>query len=296
MKLIHKKSWLLIIAFSISLIIWWHISLLKKQSVIISLPVQYINLPVEYQSFQMPVKAKFRVYGNGFNIIKLKLSSFQVKYDASEMKVGKSELDSKFFIINDFISLGISSIEPLVSNVSIETEALIKSSVPIELDFSSREARQQYNYNRFRLDMDEVDIKGPERYVRSVSSIKTQPVTESMLSKDTITLTLINPSKQIELAVPSVDIIRVDEQNVSRIISKVPVRSETGINFFPREITVRISGLASVINSLTQKDIKATLLLAEEKKGEIPINILAIPDVDILDYSPQKVTRISRDK
>lgn len=295
MKVPDKKYLLIFIAFGVALVIWLHSILSAEQSTVISISVQYVNLSTDFSVSQLPSKAKFRVDGSGFNILKLKLSSFHLQYDASEISRNQTELNTKYFIISNVSYPGIHTIEPVIENLRIETEAVITASSAVELDFTSSASRQLFNDKRYRLMRERVEIKGPERFVLSVASVKTQPIYPGMLSKNKITLNLVTPLKQVELVDKSVDIIQFDEQSSSRVITRIRISSDSGIDFFPSELTVRISGLSSFVNSVSAGDIKAELIMAEEKNGEIPIRISAPPEVEVLDYSPQRVSRLVND-
>lgn len=290
MSLSNNKYWLLIIAFFLALLIRWHTTSLKTQTSIISLPIEYVNLPEDISLSNLPLKNRFKIVAKGYDIIKLKLSSYHVKYDASALDKEEQKLDKRYYLFDDLSDYNIGFLEPVFDDIQVDTPAIITSSVGVELTFANNESKQLFNDRMYKLIQEEVSIRGPENLVRSTPRIKTQPLTASMLSKSKISLSLIAPSKQIELLSTLVDLIRLDEQSITKVITKIRIDSEPGYDFFPRELTVRIRGITSLVNSVTNRDISAELVLSEQKDNEIPVSIKTPPDIEVLDYSPQKVS------
>ncbi|MFO7659452.1 MAG: hypothetical protein R6V77_00910 [Candidatus Cloacimonadaceae bacterium] len=284
------KYWLAAVALFLSLLIWCHTAASKVQTSIISLPIEYIDLPDDVLPSQLPAKNRFRVVAKGYDILKLKLSSYHVLFDASALSKDKQILDNRSYIYNDLSDYDIDLIEPFLEDIQVEKLATITSNVNVELIFADNESRQLFNDRMYKLIQDEVSIRGPERLVRLILSVKTQPVAASMLNKSKFSIPLDAPAKQIELLTPTVDIVRMDEQAVTRVITRVRINAQAGFDFFPRELTVRIRGVASLVNSLTNRDITAELVISEQKDNEIPVSIKTPPEVEILDFSPQKVT------
>lgn len=290
MNLNSHKYLLAAVALLLSLLIWWHTAATRVQTSIVFLPIEYINLPDGILISQLPAKNRFRIVAKGYDILKLKLSSYHVQFEASALSKDNQILDNRFYIFNDLTEYNIDLIEPFLDNIQVETLPTITSNVNVELNFANNESRQLFNDRMYKLIQNEINIRGPERLVRSILSVKTQPVSASMLNKSKISISLVAPAKQIELLTPSVDIVRMDEQAVTRVITRVRINAQAGYDFFPRELTVRIRGLASLVNSLNNRDITAELVVSEQKDNEIPVSIKTPADIEVLDYSPQKVT------
>lgn len=225
----------------------------------------------------------------GYEILKVRLSGFHVQYDGTQLNSKNRKMDSRFYLLSSLPD-NIDLIEPVLDEIPVETMSTISSNVNIELIFANNESRKLFDDRMYKLIQDEVTIRGPDRLVRSIGSVKTQTVTASMLNKAKINIALIPPNKQIELISQTVDLIRMDEQTITKVITRIKITPETGYDFFPKELTVRISGVTSIVNSVTNRDIKAELIVSELKDNEIPIGVKSTAEIEILDYSPQKVT------
>jgi len=288
--IINSKYWLMITAITISLLIWFHYTASQKQTAIITLPIEYINLSDDLSSAQLPEKSRFRIVANGYDILKLILSGSQIQYDGTQLSSKNQKLDSRYYLLSDVFDNHIDLIEPILDEIPIETMSTISANVIVELNFANNESRQLFGDRMYKLLQNDVTIRGPESLVRSISSVKTQPITATMLNKAKINLALTPPNKQIELLTPSIDLVRMDEQTITKVITRIKINPETGYDFFPKELTVRISGVASMVNSVTSKDIRTELVVAEQRDNQIPVNVKAPSEIEILDFSPQKVT------
>jgi len=283
--------YLILLSFFLAFVIWIQFQLLKEQTVIISLPVHYYNLPTEYTNSELPYKITFKVVGKGYDILKLKLSNIQAKYDVSKVSMHAPEFELKNFNIELPQSINVLFIESY-DDERVKSDTYQSVFVGIELDFANNETRDLFYDMNYKLETDKIEIKGYSNLINNITSIKTESITKSLLKKHVSELNLISPSKKIELTKTTVKLFHANETKSTRLIFNVPIQHDAEFEFFPREITVRVMGNIDLLRSITKDSFNATLNLNAEKQNLIPLNVSVYDNnIEIIDFSPKSVSR-----
>lgn len=289
---VQNSFWLIIVSILFTFVIWVQTKLTVEQTSTISLPIQYNNQTEETTLLNLPEKADFRVFGTGLNILKLKLFHVYAQYNKSPDNEDEYGITLDNFNTDLPFSVKIVSIEPLTNNTTRANDLLIISSVSIILNFEDSKSRDLFTKMNYRLSTDRVDVLLPQNLVKKVRSLKTQTISKDMLKSDTVKLKLIYPTNKIELKSEPVYLFRLDDEDITKVISNIPIQSNSDIDYFPKEVSVRIKGTIEEIKSISSGLISARLNSAEEQENQISIIIDAPKDIEIVDYSPQKVTKV----
>jgi hypothetical protein len=85
----------------------------------------------------------------------------------------------------------------------------------------------------------------------------------------------------------------MDQQQLTRIISHVIIKSDMQIEFYPQEVSIRIRGQQDYVNSLTPDNFKAFITVGEDKNGRFPIKLSLPDEIELIDLSPAFVNKVN---
>ncbi len=281
-----------IISLIVSLAIWVQIRLTSYQTATVKVQVRYTNLTDTLLANQLPERYRFRVRGKGLEIVKLRLSDAQAQYNALDIVNPENPINPEKiqFDIPHTIKLDYIEPEPEAQPASKKRQP-VRYYAEIELVFQDYESRDYFYDNNYKLSVEKVEVSGNYNTSRTV---KTLPISRSLLSKNKPRIKLSSPVDGILISSDAIEIVKADKQLLTRVISSVPIESQPNTDFYPKEITVRIRGNNESIKKLSISEISAVLLLAEEDNFQIPIRVSIPETIELLDYSPQFVSRISK--
>jgi hypothetical protein len=290
MKL-YSHLWFLAIALLLASIIWSLTMLLRIQESTIDFPVLYTNLPSHLTSAPLPSKVKFVLRGKGFNIVKAGLSNNSALYDASTITDKEFTPKATNFKLDLPASYNITNLGPVELNMSGRNSNVVSKQVKLELSFANDSTREKFYRLGFSLLPNVVALRGLDNEIDLINGARTETITSELLDRQRPILKLITPSEHITVIPDFVELIALNKESITRVISSLPVDSDSGLDFFPRNITIRIAGNASIVNSLQKTDIRIYLAPEKEKQGQIPVEISLPKGVQLLDYSPEYVIR-----
>jgi len=275
-----------------TVVIWVQTKFMMEQTSTISLPIRYKNQNEQTSPSHFPSKASFKVNGRGLDIVRLKLFHVYAQY-ISPINNNEDNIVIDNFELSLPYNVSIIAIEPANNDAVTLSEPMINYNVNVVLDFADSKTRNAFNKMSYKLSNDKVEILLPQKLVDRINSLKTQPITTDMLKSDKIKLKLVYPYKNIELKSDSVYLLKVDKEIITKVISNIPIHSDKKIDFFPKDVSVRIRGNIDQIKLIKIDSIVASLFLEEEDDKQIPILISVPKEIEIVDYSPQKVTKLN---
>jgi hypothetical protein len=281
-----------IISLIVSLAIWVQIRLTSYQTATVKVQVRYTNLTDTLLANQLPERYRFRVRGKGLEIVKLRLSGAQAQYNALDIVNHDYPInpDKIQFDIPHTIKLDYIEPEPEIQTASQKRKP-VRYYSEIELVFQDNDSRDFFYDNNYKLSVEKVEVSGSQNTSRTV---KTLPISRSLLSKNKPKIKLSSPVDGIFINPDAIEIVKADKQLLTRVISSVRIESQPNTDFYPKEITIRIRGNNESIRNLSISEISAVLLLAEEDNFQIPIRVSLPETIELLDYSPQFVSRVSK--
>ena len=284
-----------ILAVGIACLFWVQTVLLKEHITVVKLPVVLANLPQQMTLTKLPASIPFQVKGRGFEILKLKLYHIQAEVDAHDMQSGSGSISQTEYKVNLPVYIHVEILGPVASeNLPFESDYLRKVSLPVQPDFADVEARTLFYEKNFRLRPDKVEVQGPENLLKTLHFIQTKPLTIGQLAHSSFKLKLVPPADDVLLSERIVDISQSSEQLVTRLYSQVPIQTDNGVSVFPVSVTIRVRGQAEALRNLTTDRITVRLRLTEAADNQIPLQIILPTGVELIEYTPEKVTRLSR--
>jgi hypothetical protein len=281
-----------VISLIVSLAIWVQIKLTSYHTATIKVQVRYTNLTDTLLANQLPERYRFRVRGKGLEIVKLRLSGAHAQYNALDIVNNDNPInpDKIQFDIPHTIKLDYIEPEPETPAISQKKQP-VRYYSEIELVFLDEESRDYFYDNIFKLSVEKVEVSGSHN---TFHSVKTLPISRSLLSKNKPRIRLSSPADGVLIHTDAIEIVKLDKLLLTRVLSNVPIESQSYIDFYPKEIAVRIRGNNELLKKISLSEISAVLLLDEEENYQIPIKVSLPENIELLDYSPQFVSRVSK--
>lgn len=277
----------------LALIFWLQAVLTQEQSTAVSLPLEFAESD-NSQFSALPDKVKCRVTGKGLDIIKLILSNTSAQYPPLTWETKIADLDPGKTSISVLPHLNHVQIEPLAFRQTSKKDMIGRKTVPIEIAYADLDTKQQIQKKKYLLIRDHAVVHGPEEILQSIIKIRTEPVTAEMLKSNAIRLKLVNPDSELRIEPADTELKAPDQNQTTRVFTRVPVSMAKSSMFYPDEITVRVQGESKAVINLTPEQIEVTPDLTKETDGEITLLVKCPPGIRIMDYYPREVNRISR--
>jgi len=289
-----SKFSVLLTSVVLSLLIWGQSQLMKEHVANVSFSVHYLHVQNNTFVSDYPQEIKALVKGKSIDIIKLILVGPKVIYDLQEhpVKNGIINFDNLVIEIPPNIDITIMEIAPTPKDIKNNTTPS-KIIAPIELSFFDDNSRKDYSFNEFRLNTDKVEISGPEYVLNSIQTIKTEPIKSNMLQKESVSVKLIVPNKNIHLAFDAVDLQKSRFSMISKVFTNVPISSNHAFNFFPKDVTIWVKIASNEVSKVNKGSFSVTLKKQDIKGQIIPIEIEVPKNVELIDFAPKIAYRVS---
>ena len=91
------------------------------------------------------------------------------------------------------------------------------------------------------------------------------------------------------MSVKAIKISLLNDKNVNRVISGIAIESNMGKNFFPGEVTIKVSGPSEALAALDANTLKAELAPAPESDGSYKVSVSLPGDLSLEDITPSQV-------
>jgi len=291
-----SSDWLKIISIVIAVIFWVHLKLMEIQTITLSLPVEFINLPQNLVILEDTEDIPVTLEGKGKDLVWLKIFKPSIEVDAANYKYWNNLLKLQFSNIKLPENSQIKPVSINVSkNIVIKTDHIVTVEKPISLSYASDNDKTFFSQRKAKLSNSYVRVNGPESLIEDVKFIGTIPLTKELVgNKDTFTTTLVSPDASITLLSKEIKIQFIKKELFKKTISLIPIECPENTDFAisPDKITIIIEARDEILDSITSKDIIVKLENNDEDFAGLKISVPA--GVKIIEYTPEKV-QIIRD-
>jgi YbbR domain-containing protein len=288
--MLNQNLLLKFLALLLSCFIWVQTALLKEQETIVKIPMTIINLPAEAATPKLPAYIKYKVKGMGFEIAKIRLFHVQAVLDAKRLPKGIFKLSDLNYMLNIPASVHVEMLGVVDESISSgQSSHQLLATLPIQVNFTNEKTRAMYYEKDFSVNPEKVSVRGSEAALNRIHFIQTQPVNETMLSRNKFRLQLLNPNPDIALSDDTVEVKSVSRQQVTKILRMLPIEPIAGYNIFPQSISIRIRGQQDDIKNLKNEQIIIKPRISEVSEGQVKLHITVPEGIELLDYTPQKV-------
>jgi hypothetical protein len=282
-----------ILAVMVTIFIWVQTMLLKHQSTDVNLPVKLTNVPEQLAlTHPLSQSVRFHVEGRGIDILLLKLAHTYVEIDARDLKFRNNIIPLNKFQVNLPKYITLTELTPISNDViRFDTDELAKKTVPIVLQFSSKEVENKFRQMSLEQDIGFAEITGQHNVVDKVQEIVTKPISMDMLKGSAVKINLISPSKNVVLNKRFVELLPVKTEFATRTISMIPIQSSNQkVTVIPAWVSVKIQGAKSELEKVIISDIHASVQSNGIRDDQIvPVQVVISKPVNLIEYTPQKV-------
>ncbi len=262
----------IIFAFILALTIWVLANLMRPQTVSISLPIKFVNLPHHLVIKQISTpNVKVQLSGKGSDFLRFLIHRPIYQLDLSMTRPG------------------LNRIKLAPDDLTIATPVLLKSTIPeyVELLIDKLESKPVKVVVPYRLDpqkgfyiteiivLDTTILYGPEEDVQFIRQVVTESLFVDNFSPSEITrkLMIIPPQGEYFKVIPdSVNVRASLETEDSRLFVDVPINiilsSQYKVKLEPKSAQIAVRGPKSWVQKLRINDIKVQINLSKFTTGE----------------------------
>ena len=178
--------------------------------------------------------------------------------------------------------------------IPIQLEPMIEKQVPVEPRISGTPA-DGYEIYSMTANPAAVNVRGPAGHLTVLGKLPTETI---WLAGQKESFTAANVAidisdVKVEVLDPSVNVqVAIGERRIEKTFAKVPVVSQSGMNFTPRVATVTISGPASDLERLNSDGLKVVLNDKLEPRVDVPS--VAQGSIVLKSISPSKFNKSSK--
>jgi YbbR domain-containing protein len=175
--------------------------------------------------------------------------------------------------------------------IPIQLEPMIEKQVPVEPRISGTPA-DGYEIYSMTANPAAVNVRGPAGHLTVLGKLPTETI---WLAGQKESFTAANVAidisdVKVEVLDPSVNVqVAIGERRIEKTFAKVPVVSQSGMNFTPRVATVTISGPASDLERLNSDGLKVVLNDKLEPRVDVPS--VAQGSIVLKSISPSKFNK-----
>jgi hypothetical protein len=280
----QKSSRMFLLAFLVSLTIWFLINLSKKYEKNVTVHVSYTNL--EKGTFVKSADSilKVKIKGTGFSLMSHKLTALNldINTQGTQGTEGSWEWETENSELNELFSKSITVVNVTPKTLFFKVKKLSNKKVPIISQLKVT-PKLGYGITTYSLSKDSIVIYGDESSIDSISAIKTKPLifensTESI--KGNIALDYGERAIQIhnkEVAY-SYKIERFTQGDFSVTIKIKNPTEDKRVTIFPKEAHVQFHVPLSQFNEYNAEDFSVFVDLNEiNETNTLPIHIEYVP-------------------
>ncbi|WP_027625135.1 CdaR family protein [Clostridium lundense] len=154
--------------------------------------------------------------------------------------------------------------------------------------------------DKITVEPEKVDIIGDENVINNITSLDIEPINLESLSSDEVDAKLVIP-KGVTLVSNTNGFVKVKfkvqsntilNKEVSLVVKTINMDSNYNITLDVDKVSITVSGLENVINSLKPESIECYVDLNSIKEGQhkLPVNINLPEGIKLVDKSPESIT------
>lgn len=248
-KNINKVPKTFTVALFFALFFWLLIKLSKEYKTIISLPVEYVQVPQDKIIQNTPLgQIEIQVRASGFRLVGLSIFSKKIQLDVRKAQ-RKSSSNYYFVSSNHLIEIQnqISNkyvLEQVVQDtIPLSLGQLTSRMIPVKGDFDITYKLGYHLTKPIILKPDSVLVSGPKEQIDTLQNLQLQPMVLNELSESINTIVSIKEvSSMIKFTQKEVKIIgeidRFTEGNLSVPFSIINLPKDVNVNTFPTTLNI----------------------------------------------------------
>lgn len=172
-KFITTNPWLKLASFVLAILLWFFVVLKGHSVIIMDIPVELKNIPVELEVVERPETINITVEGHERFLKKLREEDIGVVVDLSDIRKGETFLPLSAENITLPESFTVKDISP--QNIRLVVDEKAEKDVPVRPVILSA-TFEGFAVDRIEVDPETVKIEGPKSVVSKIFSVKTEPL------------------------------------------------------------------------------------------------------------------------
>lgn len=277
----QKSSKMFLLAFLVSLTIWFLINLSKTYERTVAVKVTYSNLKKGTFVTSKDSVLKVKLKGSGFSLLSYKFSDLNLRIDSQKYN-DKWTWELEDSELNALFSKSIAVVNVTPRTVFFNIKTLSKKKVPI-LSQIKVTPKLGYGVTTYNLSKDSIFIYGEQTRIDTISAIKTVALdvvntTESIKGK--IALEYQNREIQIhdKEVTYSYEIERFTQGDFPIQIKVRNTPEDKKITIFPKEVHVQFQGALSQFSTYKAEDFGVFVDVNDiNETNTLPIHIEYLP-------------------
>jgi len=274
-----------IIALLIAIVLWVHTSGESIHELTTEIPIHYRNLPSDLSfAGDVPETINVTIHAPGFDLLQLRATDFYGLYAELDLKAvqpGKETFNLNTENIHLPEELRIQSIEiRSYKRLTLQIDPLIEKTLTVIPAVAIKPKNGHILVDNLQIDPPQVTARGPQSTLREMTSIKTEKI-QIREADRTISQQVplqIPPNSHLSCKPSHVTIEqRVEAFSRQRFmgvpVKLINVRNGYNARTDPETATVLISGIASIVDSLTLNDLACTIDARWRREGEFTLPV-----------------------
>ena len=262
-------------ALILAIVLWLHVLTNDLYEDTLGVPLRIEDVPDGLEiANSVPQGVRVRFKGMGKQLVRLRYSDVSMVVRAAANRIGKRSYPLSVSDVRVPIGLEVEAAE-IVAPASIEIvlDRLIEKKIPVEADVALKIAPGYIRVGRIKLDPDSVLVKGPQRFVEGVRTVKLEPLKLSEVKEDVRSpVPVVVPPGENVVCIPEQVQVSADIQAIiEQWIEDIPIRlthAPRGAKVDPPTVDVKIRGGMDQVRSLPTDDIRAYIDYRSIARGE----------------------------
>ncbi len=172
-KFITTNPWLKLASFVLAILLWFFVVLKGHSVIIMDIPVELKNIPVELEVVERPETINITVEGHERFLKKLREEDISVVVDLGNIRKGETFLPLSAENITLPESFTVKDISP--QNIRLVVDEKAEKDVPVRPVILGA-TFEGFAVDRIEVDPETVKIEGPKSVVSKIFSVKTEPL------------------------------------------------------------------------------------------------------------------------
>lgn len=289
----NKKVLIFIIAFLLSVFIWFEINLTQNQKIDIQVPITISNAPSALVPITIePETIDITVEGRGQDIMGYNLKKYVYHIDLKDVHYGKNYLPIEYEHLDGIEEYNLTIVhKPPMKDILIVMDNMNTMIVPVEVAFTDEESERYFRDNELDVKPEEIQITGPQSIITQIERVLTLPYDKNIHVEEP-QLSLIQPQDpMVSYDTYTLDITKMEPKIIQKTLSLIPIDTPEGIEIFPSSVSIKVSGEQELVSVLEEKDIFAQVEFPDSfaVDDELFITVEVPEGIDLLGQTPTKV-------
>lgn len=282
-----------ILAFFISLFIWFALKFTRTQQVNVQIPIAISNVPTSLIPIEIePKSINLIIGGRGDKLVKFHLQEYSYYLNLKNAHYGKNYISFDTENIEGLEKYELKIIQnPEIRDILVILDNMTTMSFQVNPVFADAESKEFFESQNYDVSPREIQIKGPKKIIKEFIHINTQPFNVKKHSKNTMLDLLIPENDLITTHINSVKIVQSKPKLIQKTFPLIPISHPDTLQIFPRFVSLKIAGDSKLLGSLSKQDFEIGIAVPDSViiGDTLSLDIKLPDEVELISQTPEKV-------